>query len=186
MGNNSTSIRNGMSDAIWVKCDTDRASVEMLKFEPGANESAVYIGNVVGLRGEQGNNIRSEFASITPQDVKEFTFSVKDKSTIYITIVASNGEIIANAMPIPQGIFLVIKEREKTNSVDSPNNYIYRHMPPISEPQAAWTGKPAALQESGRRKNWILKKREVLEWVFRSAEPDGGYWVRWIWTPELK
>lgn len=183
MGNKATYIENGMSDTIWVKCDTDRASVEMSNFEAEENDSAVYIGDGVGLRGEQSNSwpkIRREFTPIAQQDFKKFTFFDKDRSTIYLTIIAANGEIIANALAKPKGIYFVVKERDTTKPVKPLYNYNQQPMPPTSKPRAVWTGSPA--KPAGM--HWIPTKREVTQWVSRSERLGGGYWVRWIWTPE--
>lgn len=170
MGNKATYIENGISDVIWVKCDTDQATVEMSNFEAEENDSAVYIGNGVGfIRGKQYNvwpKIKREFTPIAPQDVKKFTFLDNNKSTIYLTIVAANGEVIENAIPKAKGIYFVVKENETSEEAKLFHNYNQQPMPPVSEP------------------SWIPKKREVSQWV--SEGPGGGYWVRWIWTPEQK
>ena len=100
-GNTSTHVANRYHKNIYVRCDAERKYTSMENFT--VSTSAGYSGVSVNVKRDgrvfyNWNKIVAGFSKIKPGKFLKFDVDCRDSDTVYISIVAEDGELICNSI----------------------------------------------------------------------------------------
>lgn len=112
----STVVGNKYHERIWVKCDVEKRYVEMSEYSLDLDVKVRGFdgGAELGVKREyKWHEIKAQFSPIEPNDYKEFVVDTRHCKTVYVTIVAEDNEVIANALPRYKDDDLVVLENRE-------------------------------------------------------------------------
>lgn len=107
----SHSIANRYSKTIWVKCDVKKKNGQMEKYTVEGQEGFAGIELGTGISYDW-NKIETKFTPVNSGDFKELSVKLKDKKVMYVTVIAEDGEIICDSLPIDYKRVVVTKDAQ--------------------------------------------------------------------------
>ena len=119
----STQVGNRYHERIWVKCDVEKKYVTMSEYslELDVSVGGAEVGATPRVKREyKWHEIKAKFTPIESGHYKEFVVDTSDSKTVYVTIIAEDGEIIANALPrYKDDDLVVLEDRELREASES-------------------------------------------------------------------